>query len=105
MDNIMKEFLLKDTTVTVRMVRKEKDRIKEKAEKRGMTTSAYMKETAMAGLERRQSKDRKRVAGLVERQELLNNIWRQMKQGDTPDEVCKGIEELLKKEEELWQCL
>lgn len=105
MNNVMMDFLTKDVTVTIRMTREEKNRIKEKAEKRDMSTSAYMKETAMAGLERRRSRDRKKVIQMVERQEMLNDIQRRMEQKDTPDEVRRMMEELLEKEKELWQCL
>lgn len=105
MNNAMMDFLTKDGTVTIRMTREEKNRIKEKAEKRDMSTSAYMKETAMAGLERRRSRDRRKVIQMVERQEILNDIWRRIKQEGASDSVCKMIEELLEKEKELWQCL
>ncbi len=105
MDNTMKNYLSKDTTVTIRLTQEQKKKIQKKAGKRGMTTSTYMKETAMAGLERRCSRDKRRVAGMVKRQEVLNEIYVLVKKDRVQDEVREAVEKLLEEEAGLWQCL
>lgn len=59
----------------------------------------------MAGLERKSSRDRKRIARMVKNQEILNDIFRMAKEKELDGEVLEKLEEMMKGENELWQCL
>lgn len=95
----------KDTTISVRVSYAEKDRIKKKAAKEDKTASEYMLDTAIAGLERRSSKDRKRIVQMIKNQEILNDIYEFAEKMDMPEELYAKIEELMEGENKLWQCL
>ena len=97
----------KDATMTIRMTTKEKNQIKKKAEKEGKTSSAYVTESAMAGLERNNSKIRKSITQMVRNQENLNEILKKMKDMDNSDtnELYAKIVELMEGENKLWECL
>lgn len=99
------DFIKKDTTVTVRLTQEEKGKIGGKAKQWGMTTSSYMKEATMAGVVRKNVRDRKKVVQMVRRQEMLNEISRLIEKEGVQEEVRKAVEGLLEKEAELWQCL
>ena len=95
----------KDQTISIRVSAEEKWRIKEKARKESKSTSEYVADAAMAGLERKNSKDRKRIVQMVRNQETLNDIFRLAKEMEMEGEFYKKIEELMKGENKLWQCL
>lgn len=96
--------ICKDATITVRISREEKDRIKKKAAKDNKTASEYILDAAMAGLERRSNKDKKRIMQMIENQEILNDIFEFAEKMDMPEELYAKIEELMKGENRLWQC-
>ncbi|WP_304577098.1 hypothetical protein [uncultured Bacteroides sp.] len=95
----------RDQTISIRVSAEEKWRIKEKARKENKTTSGYVVDAAMAGLERKSSRDRKRIARMVKNQEILNDIFRMAKEKELDGEVLEKLEEMMKGENELWQCL
>ena len=51
------------------------------------------------------SRDRKRIARMVKNQEILNDIFRMAKEKELDGEVLEKLEEMMKGENELWQCL
>lgn len=97
----------KDATMTVRMTAEEKAQIKKQAEKEGKTTSAYVTEAAMAGLERNSSKVKKLAVQMVRNQESLNGIYAVMKEMNISetDELYVKIAELMEGEKSIWECL
>ena len=95
----------RDQTISIRVSAEEKWRIKEKARKENKTTSGYVVDAAMAGLERKSSRDRKRIARMVKNQETLNDIFRMAKEKELDGEFFEKLEEMMKGENELWQCL
>lgn len=105
MNRMKRTDICKDKTISVRVSREEKERIKKKAAKDNKTASEYMLDAAMAGLERRSSKDRKRIVQMIENQEILNDIFEFAEKMDMPEELYVKIEELMKGENRLWQCL
>lgn len=105
MNRMKRADTCKDATISVRVSHEEKDRIKKKAAKDNKSASEYMLDAAMAGLERRSSKDRKRIAQMIENQEILNDIYKFAEKMDMPEELYAKIEELMEGENRLWQCL
>lgn len=95
----------KDATITIRVTHEEKMRIKEKAEKEGKSASEYTADAAMAGLERRRSKDKKRMVQMIENQELINDIYKLVKKENGQEELLEKINKLVEGENRLWQCL
>lgn len=95
----------KDKTISIRVSGKEKKKITEKAKKENKSISEYVADSAIAGLERKNGKDKKRVAQMVRNQEILNDIFRQMWETETGGELYEKIMELTEGEKELWQCL
>ena len=95
----------KDQTISIRESAEEKRRIKEKARKENKSTSEYVADAAIAGLERKNSRDKKRIVQMVRNQETLNDIFRLAKEMEMEGDIYKKIEELMKGENELWQCL
>ena len=93
----------KDQTICIRVSGEEKRRIKEKAAGENKSVSEYVADAAMAGLERRNSRDRKRVAELVKRQDILNGISR-LAETTADEELRKKLAELMEGEKKLWQC-
>ncbi len=95
----------RDETITARVTAEEKKRIKEKARKEGKSASQYVTDTAMAGLERRSSKDKKRVNLLINKQDLLNEILEKAQEEKISGELYELITRLAEEENKLWQCL
>lgn len=97
----------KDTTMSIRLSTKEKNQIKKKAKSVGKTVSTYVTEAAVAGLERNSSKAKKYVTQMVQNQEKLNDIYRNMRETDNPDTngLYAKIVELVEGENRLWECL
>lgn len=95
----------KNETITVRVTSEEKQKIKKQAEKEKKSASQYMTDAALAGMERRSSKDKKRVQVLINNQNILNDIFTIL-QGETVSKELYGkIAELAEEENRLWQCL
>lgn len=99
------ECLRRDVTISVRVSREERERIRKKAAREEKTTSEYVLDSAMAGLERRNSKDRKRIGHLIRNQEILNDIYELLEKIDVTDELHDKFNELVEGENRLWQCL
>lgn len=95
----------KNTTITIRVTSEEKIRIKEKAAKEGKSASEYTADAAMAGLERRRSKDKKRIIQMIENQEVINDIFKLVKEEHGQEELLEKINKLVEGENRLWQCL
>lgn len=95
----------KDATITVRVSSEEKNKIKKKAKKENKSASEYILDAAMAGLERRNSKDKRRVVQMVRNQEILNDIFELSGTTDIATELQDKIRELMEGENGLWQCL
>ncbi len=95
----------KSETITVRVTNEEKKRIKEKAMKERKKTSEYMVDAAMAGLERRSSKDKKRVMQMVKNQEMINSLFSLLKEKGASEELMENVYKLVEGENRLWQCL
>ena len=95
----------KDETITIRVSAEEKRRIKEKARKENKSISGYVADAAMAGLERKSSRDKKWIVIMVKNQEILNDIYRMAYENELDGEVYEKLEEMMKGENELWQCL
>lgn len=95
----------KNATITVRVTEEEKRRIKEKAMKEGKKTSEYIADAAMAGLERRRSKDRKRIMQMVKNQEMINDLLNLLKEKNASEEFVEKVNKLVEGENKLWQCL
>lgn len=95
----------KNETISIRVSVEEKRRIKEKARKENKSISGYVADAAIAGLERKNSRDKKRVVQMVKNQEILNDVFRLARQMEVKGEFYEKLEELMKGENELWQCL
>ncbi len=95
----------KDETISIRVSAEEKKRIIEKARKVNKSTSGYVADTAIAGLERKNSRDKKRIVQMVRNQEILNDIFRLAREMELEGEFCEKLEELMEGENGLWQCL
>lgn len=95
----------KDVTITARVSKEEKEKIKKQAEKEGKSASQYVTDAALAGRERRSSKDKKRVKVLINNQNILNDIFKMLQNGSVPEELRIKIAELAEEERKLWQCL
>lgn len=95
----------KDATITIRVSFEEKNKIKMKAEKEEKSASEYILDAVMAGLERRSSKDKKRVVQMVRNQEILNEIFELVGTTEVAEVLQDKIRELVEGENGLWQCL
>ena len=100
-----KNDISKDQTISIRVSAEEKRRIGEKAQKNNKSTSEYVADAAIAGLERKNSRDKKWVVQMVKNQELLNDIFDLARKREVDGEFYEKLEELMKGENELWQCL
>lgn len=94
----------KDATITIRVTSEKKEKIRKKAAKKKKSTSEYVADAAMAGLESRRSKDRREVIQLVENQEILNDVFHMMMELEVPYELQDRIKDLAEGENKLWQC-
>lgn len=95
----------KDTTITARVTEEEKKKIRKQAEKEYKSASQYMLDAALAKMERRSSKDKKRAKMLANNQNVLNDIFKKLQEESVSEEFYKKIVELAEGENELWQCL
>lgn len=95
----------KDVAITARVTKEEKEKIKKQAKKEGKSASQYVIDAALAGMERRSSKDKKRAGILADNQNILNDIFKLLLDESIPKELCEKIVELAEGENKLWQCL
>lgn len=95
----------KNATITIRVTGEEKMRIKEKAAKEGKSASEYTADAAIAGMERRRSKDKKRIVQMVKNQEMINDIFKLVKEEGCQEELVEKLNKLVEGENRLWQCL
>lgn len=97
--------LNKDKTISIRLTAEEKERIKEKAKRENKSVSEYAADAALAGLERKSSKNKKMIAQMVRNQEALNEIFEIAKETEITDGLKEKIMKLVEGENKLWQCL
>ncbi|MDE7176346.1 MAG: hypothetical protein K2O59_00855 [Lachnospiraceae bacterium] len=95
----------KDVSITARVTKEEKEKIKKQAKKEGKSTSQYLTDAALAGMERRSSKDKKRAGILINSQNIFNDIFKLLQDESVPKELCEKILELAEEDNKLWQCL
>lgn len=95
----------KDETITARVTSEEKQKIRKQAAKEKKSASQYMTDAALAGMERRSSKDKKRVQILINNQNVLNDIFTMLRDESVSEELYGKIIELAEEENRLWQCL
>ena len=67
--------------------------------------SDYVTDAAIAGFERRNSRDKNRIVRMVKNQDILNDIFRLAKETAVEDKLCEKLMELMEGENELWQYL
>lgn len=93
----------KDEIITIRCTRKEKERIKRKAEEKNKNVGNYMLDAAFAGLERRSSKDKKRIVRMIVKQENLIQLLKRLEAGELEtEEISLALRELIEGEKEEW---
>ncbi len=95
----------KDETIVARVTAEEKQKIRKQAEKEKKSASQYITDAALAGMERRSSKDKKRVRTLINNQNILNEIFRMLQDESVSEELYGKIIELAEEENRLWQYL
>ena len=97
----------RDVTMTIRITSKERGRIRKQAEEEGKTVSTYVAETALAGLERNNSRIKKSLIQMVKNQETFNRFFEKMSEMGISDsnEVYLELVELAEGENRLWECL
>lgn len=92
--------------ISIRCMETDKSAIENKAKKVGKTTSEYVLDCAIAGLERRKDRDRKRVVKMIEVTELMNQICSVMEkklQDENVSDVRNLVENMKKEVAGLWQ--
>lgn len=104
-EKLRKKTEWKNETVTARVTSEEKEKIRKQAEKEKKSASQYMVDAALAGMERRSSKDKKRVWILINNQNILNDIFTILRDETVSEELYGKITELAEEENRLWQCL
>lgn len=93
----------KTELITIRCTVKEKDLIKRKADERNKSVGVYVLDSSLANLERRSCKEKRRVRGMIERQNKLNEINKRVDEADFSLEEAKEIiKNLLKEEMVVW---
>lgn len=100
-----KKIEWKDATITARVTAEEKEKIRKQAEKEKKSASQYITDAALAGMERRSSKDKKRVQTLINNQNILNDIFKMLKEEPVSEQLHEKITELAQEENRLWQYL
>lgn len=95
----------KNETITARVTKEEKEKIRGQAEKEGKSASQYLVDAALEGRERRSSKDKKRVGILINNQNIFNDIFKILQDKSVPKELYEKIVELAEEDNKLWQCL
>lgn len=106
MKSILDRTSRKDKIITIRCNEKERDMLERKAKQQEKSLSEYMLDSGMAGVERRRTRDRKRVQQMIENQETLNDLFlilEDMPEGQVPDEIRKKIEDTMEGEGRLWR--
>lgn len=93
----------KNEIITIRCTTQEKNKIRRKAEEKNKGMGVYILDSAIAGLERRSSKDKKRVVRMIERQEKLNEIHRQLSSDSIgKQDLYELLKELIDEEKKEW---
>lgn len=96
----------KDIIISIRCSEEEKNRISNKAIKKGESVSRYMLDCAIAGLERKSPKEKKRVTRSVKQQQEFNDICDEIKNRTepfTPEEVMDIIKKIERGARDLWR--
>ena len=93
----------KNEIITIRCTTQEKNKIRRKAEEKNKGMGVYILDSAIAGLERRSCKDKKRVVRMIERQEKLNEIHRQLSSDSIgKHDLYELLKELIDEEKKEW---
>ena len=96
----------KDSIISIRCTEEEKNKISNKAIKKGKSVSKYIVDCAIAGLERKSSKEKKRVTSSVKQQQEFNDICDEIKNRTepfTPEEVMDIIKNFERSARDIWQ--
>ena len=97
------DYTRKNEIITIRCTTQEKNKIRRKAEEKNKGMGVYILDSAIAGLERRSSKDKKRVVRMIERQEKLNEIHRQLSSDSIgKQDLYELLKELIDEEKKEW---
>jgi len=102
---VRKNDVSKDHTISIRVSAEDKRKIKEKAKSKNRSMSDYVADAAIAGFERKNSRDKKRIVRMVKNQDILNDIFRLAKETEVEDKLYEKFMELMEGENELWQYL
>lgn len=94
---------VKDASITIRCTSKEKEMIERKAKSVDKSTSEYLIDCGMAGLERRRDKDRRRMRQMVENTEAVNEFYCVLQKQDTNSELYEYGRKILEGESKQWQ--
>lgn len=94
----------KTELLTIRCTVKEKDHIRNKAKEKNINLGTYILDSAIAGLERKNYKEKKRLKRKVEMQELLNEISRKLQEDDiSKGELISLLQDIIEEEKKEWQ--
>lgn len=96
----------KEANISVRCSQKEKAMIERKAKAKGKSTSAYMTDCSLAGLERKSDRNRKNITKMIVYQAKLNSLAEDLRSNQM--EVSRAdmlgvIKELMEGEIKLWE--
>lgn len=95
----------KNAVINVRYTEEDKKRIANKADKKEVSVGTYVVDCAIAGLERKSSKEKKRVTKLVSQQQELNDMYTDIQNRTepfTPEEVMEIVEKIERSVRDLW---
>lgn len=95
----------KNAVINVRCTEEDKKRIGNKANKKEVSVGTYVVDCAIAGLERKSSKEKKRVTKLVSQQQELNDMYADIKNRTepfSPEEVMEIVKKIERGVRGLW---
>ena len=101
----MKEKDKKNQTMIFRCSESEKELINKKAREKGKTPSQYILDSAMAGVERRKDREKKKLFVIMEYLEIINKseIYLKSEPCDL-EKVTETCLELIEGGKRLWEC-
>lgn len=94
----------KTELLSLRCTPEEKKSICSCAKKKGMSISEYSINAIMAGRERYKTKEEKRIRGMVELLECLNQMNKSMEKNNTNEDLKNEFEKVVKGVNKLWGC-
>ena len=96
-----------DTFIKIRCTSKDKNKIKNKADKLNITLSEYILNSSLAGTEKKSVKKKREIKKLIERTELMKDIYQILEDTTENTETVKVpiklLNRILNTEEELWE--